>query len=69
MRRTLRTKLVFEKGLVSSDNGCYMKKDNITYYGQNIAPENLDGIIKNMKSKLDDYLILKSEYEKLFGKI
>ena len=69
MRRTLRTKLVFETGLVSSDNGCYMKKDNITHHGQNIAPENLDGIIKNMKSKLDDYLILKSEYEKLFGKI
>jgi hypothetical protein len=69
MRRTLRTKLVFEKGLVSSDNGCYMKKDNITYYGYNIDPTSLDDLIKSMKSKLDDYLVLKSEYEKLFGKI
>jgi hypothetical protein len=55
----------FEKGLISHDGACYIKKDNIHFYGQNIDPKELDSKIKT----LERLKLIKKEYELFFGKI
>ena len=55
----------FEKGLISHDGACYIKKDNINFYGQNIDPKELDSKIKT----LEKLKLIKKEYELFFGKI
>ena len=55
----------FEKGLISHDGACYIKKDNINFYGQNIDPKELDNKIKT----LEKLKLIKEEYELFFGKI
>ena len=57
----------FEKGLISFDGSCFIKKDVIKFYQENIDPQDLDRRIESIEKTVEKLKIIKAEYVSFFN--